>query len=182
MVRFAALDISTKTGLCIVNVHGSGEWEIATACEVTAKLDDSRFKTFKRAHEIAYLTRCILDNGRDCIPDLAIIENFAYGNHFTLSMLTEITTLIKDTLYDLDIPYVTIAPKALKKFITNNGAADKKHMAKMCKERYNFEHKSDNVIDAFALAQVLVAVWNGAKVNDLNREVLNVLLEKGYNA
>lgn len=180
MVRFIGLDISTKLGLCIIEVSELDKcWDVIRAIEIAPKLGTGRFKNYQRAEEIAYQVWVEIDGA--CI-DLALIENFAYGNHYTLSMLTEITTLVKHNLWDLDIPFLTIAPTALKKFITNNGKADKSQMAKMCFERYGFGHSSDNVTDAFALAQVLVEVYNGANVNDLNRALLDNVMENRYNA
>jgi Holliday junction resolvasome RuvABC endonuclease subunit len=59
--------------------------------------------------------------------------------------------VVRATLMDLHVPYVTVPPSSLKKFATGKGTADKTAMAIAALKRYGREFTDDNACDAFWL-------------------------------
>jgi crossover junction endodeoxyribonuclease RuvC len=89
-------------------------------------------------------------------PDLAIIENYALGmvkSPATIVTLVSIGAMIRSALYNRQIPWIEVRPSTLKKWTTGKGNAKKPEMAAAVKERWGYASPSDDVIDAFALAQ-----------------------------
>jgi len=177
---FGGLDISTKTGLCILGDIENDSPNVLFAKEIPpVYYPKFEYKDLKRAISIAQYLSSRLDD-LEQYPDIFLIENYAYGNHYTLATLVEITTLVKNALYEFNIPFLCIAPTALKKFITGSGAAEKHQMKKMCNLKYGFTHESDNVVDAYCLARTLVDIYKGTNVNDLNSERVKFLIKNRY--
>lgn len=188
-LNFMGLDISTKTGICIIQViFETGKYKILHISEITAHSNNIYFGKLLRAGDIAMQ---VAEMCEEYDVHFALIEGFAYANHYTLSMLTEITTLIKYKLRLLHVPYLIIAPTSLKKFITGNGRATKLQMEKICRLKYSLEYKhsltsdtkvlTDNMVDAFSLAMVLHEVYTKKiDVNDITYETISHLLEVGY--
>ena len=80
-------------------------------------------------------THAIKINGK---PDLAIIENAAYGspNRVVVGKLKELSGVYKMVLEAMDIPYLEIAPTMVKKFVTGSGKAEKHLVASELKRRW----------------------------------------------
>jgi crossover junction endodeoxyribonuclease RuvC len=106
---------------------------------------------YQRLHLIAEAFGSILDIYK---PDEVFIEGFGYNNRFTLVILVQIGTLIRQQMWNRGMKWWDVPPNVLKKWVTGSGKADKKAMAKSVKERWGFEAKSNDVMDAYALAQL----------------------------
>ena len=87
-------------------------------------------------------------------PEFAVIESYALGTKGRLVTLVECGTVIRTTLYLLRIPWVEVTPSALKKWTTGSGNADKSKMAECVLKRWGFKSHSDDITDAYALAQM----------------------------
>lgn len=147
-MKILGVDPSTYTGLCLLEEDKS-----------TPKLlHFDKAKGFERLHLIAQSFR---NTVMDWSPDLVVIEGYAYGNVNSLVTLVEIGTLLRKTLYDAKISWYDAPPSVLKKFTTGKGDVKKAAMAKAVQERWGFVSKSDDVVDAYALARLGQALTNG---------------------
>lgn len=88
---------------------------------------------------------------------LCIIEGFSFGSKgqavFDLGMLGGI---VRMDLYRLGIPFATVPPNSLKKFVTGNGNAGKPKMLEMTFRNFGVGSevlKDDNQVDGYGLAQ-----------------------------
>ena len=144
------LDVSTKTGVCLIKVEEETVTPILVA-EVVGK-----GKGILRARDIRNRVQEVLTGH---IPDLVIFENYAYGNLYTLVLLVEIATLLRDWIEECGYPQISVAPTSLKKFITGVGVAKKDRMMLEVYKRWGFEG-TDNEVDAFSLA-IFGAAYKG---------------------
>lgn len=139
----AGLDISTKTGLVILDLD-SGDPVMVT--ELTAPM----YTGLPRA---SVLVEGMLKAFVPHKPILVVTEGYGYANTNTLALLVEIGTVFRYFLMQEEYPTVIVAPTSLKKFVTGNGGSPKEKMALEIFKRWGFEHKSNNVLDAYGLAQ-----------------------------
>ena len=91
----------------------------------------------------------------DLYEGIVYIENFGYASKDTkLFERVGLIFLIRHYMFINDIKFKIIAPKSLKKFITNNGNADKELMMKTCEEQWGQKFTDHNICDAFCLAKM----------------------------
>lgn len=140
-MKTLGLDVSTHTGMALIDEQG-GKGKVVNFPD---------HKGWSRLHSIAMEVRRTLEVWK---PDLAIIEAYAYSNANTLVLLVECGTVLRSVLHGLNIPWWTIPPTSLKKWTTGKGSADKLLMAAKVYERWGFRSPSDDIVDAYALAQV----------------------------
>jgi len=145
MGRYVGIDPSTKTGIVILDRDG----RLIDAEEITAKgTDPGRMLD-------------IIDNTIEQLEpnDIVAIEGFAYGaKGNAVSTQYGIGWGIRMALFSRGIRYDDVAPAALKKFVGAKGNAKKDELAVHIYKRWGYEHPSDNVRDAFVLAQIARAV------------------------
>lgn len=140
-MRFVGIDPSTKTGLVIINTDG----EIINAEEITAKSKDP-----ERMVSIIDGVMGELSPGDDIA-----IEGFAYGaNGNAISIQYGLGWGLRMALYTDKYSYLDVPPTSLKKFASGRGNTKKDELAVHIFKRWGFEHKSDNVRDAFVLAHI----------------------------
>src|SRR5690625_5242216 len=60
----------------------------------------------------------------------------------------------RNTLYKNGVDYTIVAPSQVKKFATGKGNASKDNMLLPIYKNWGYEHESDNVRDAYVLAQI----------------------------
>ena len=141
--RILGIDPSTKSGVVVV----SGNGDLIDSKIIT--FPDAR--GFKRLQLIAKSFHSIVTHHN---PSLIVIEGYAYGNAHTLVTLVEIGTIIRHTLFSHGLSWYDVPPSKLKKFTTGKGNAKKDEMAVHVKDRWGFTSKSNDVVDAYALAQL----------------------------
>lgn len=150
--KVAGLDPSTKTGLCVVG-QGDGKGPCLYNAEevpVSAQLSG-----LPRAAAIAqYVIRPMVYWD---VKLVAIEGQVVFKGAATL-VLAEIQTLIRHMLWKHAVTWVEVTPSQLKKFTTGKGVAPKDVMRLESYKRWDFEHPSDNVVDAHALATVAAAL------------------------
>lgn len=136
------LDIARKTGAVIIDADGN---------LVTAKLFDfSKEKGYRRLQLMAQSVRSMVLEHR---PKEAIIEDYNSRHHATLIALVEIGTVIRQELYAARVPWREVSASALKKWTTGRGDAKKPDMAVAVRNRWDFTSTSEDIVDAYALAQ-----------------------------
>lgn len=141
--RVMGIDPSTYTGLACLESDGT---------LVGVKLINfPKERGLKRVQSIARAVKSII---REWKPEYIVIEGYAYSNVNTLVTLVEIGTMIRLEAYGLELPVIEVPPTVLKKQTTGKGNAKKAEMATHVFNRWGFENKSDDIIDAYALASL----------------------------
>jgi crossover junction endodeoxyribonuclease RuvC len=159
-MRYVGIDPSTKTGLVILNRDG----EIINQEEVKSKLksDPDRFVD---------LTESILEELHP--NDIIAIEGFSYGSRGRgVSTQYGIGWLIRAELYKRGYEYIEVSPSAVKKFATGKGNEKKENMVLPIFKHWEFEHPSDNVRDAYVLAQIAKGIRGISKLTKYQEEVI----------
>jgi crossover junction endodeoxyribonuclease RuvC len=144
--RFVTMGFDTSTWTGIAKSDGEGDY--------MGKSIHVELKGWARVQSIADSARRTLLAWK---PDLGIIEDYALGMKKSPAGIVtqvEIGTMIRSLLYENGVPWIEVRPSTLKKWTTGDGHADKVKMAVFVKKLWGFESPSDDVIDAFALAQL----------------------------
>lgn len=147
-MKYAGIDPSTKTGLVVLS--GDGEVRMKKEMHLTNGIYSS--------------DRELLVYGREIVASLpadatAAIEGFSYGSKGKgVSTQYAVGYSIRFALLDACIPFIEVTPSQVKKFSTGKGNTTKDNMTIPIYKHWGFEHKSDNVRDAFVLAQIVKAL------------------------
>lgn len=153
MVRYVGIDPSTKTGFVALDQDG----RVLRAKELTGVGDKDPGRMATLIDEVM----------RHLQPDDVIcIEGFGFASQQAIQ-LGGIGWGIRMAMYRRGISYIEVSPAGVKKFATGRGNAKKDEMLLPIFKRWGFEHCSDNVRDAFVLAQIARAVhWRKTKIYD----------------
>jgi crossover junction endodeoxyribonuclease RuvC len=144
-MRFVGIDPSTKTGFVALDEHG----KVLRAKELTGvgSQDPKRMIT-------------MIDDIMDHIQkgDEIVIEGFGYASQQAIQ-LGGIGWGIRMALMRRGFRYTEVAPVGVKKFATGKGNAPKEDMIQPISEQWGFQHPSDNVLDAFVMAQISISIF-----------------------
>jgi crossover junction endodeoxyribonuclease RuvC len=110
-------------------------------------------------------------------PAVVVVEGYGYANPWTLATLVEFGTVLRAAAYKQPgVRLVEVAPAQLKKFVLGKGVGKKDEVRLGVFKKWGFEHVSDNVVDAYALARIGLCIAGLAAPTDkLEREVLAVV-------
>jgi crossover junction endodeoxyribonuclease RuvC len=145
-MRYVGIDPSTKTGMVML-----GE----TGCLIYRS--EIRPKVTKDPERFIDLANQILLNL--CEGDVICIEGFSYGSRGAgVSTQYGIGWLIRSELIRNGYTYHEVSPSSVKKFATGKGNTKKDEMVLPIYKKWGFEHSSDNVRDAYVLAQIARAL------------------------
>ena len=135
------LDLSlTSTGWAIDATDGRRKWGV--------------IKTAKRgAARLDYIDDAITRIVEQEMPDLVVIENYAFGKSQGLAALAELGGVVRLSLHRMGYRYIAIAPATLKKFVTGKGQAEKAAMMMHCLNNWKVVIDNNNGADAFGLCQ-----------------------------
>jgi crossover junction endodeoxyribonuclease RuvC len=161
-VRFIGVDPSTKTGIVALSSNG----EVLVAKEIE--------KEGKDPERMSELIQAVTNEIED--TDIVAIEGFGFASQRGF-LLGGIGWGIRLELYRRGIPYLEIAPSALKKFTGAKGNANKEKIAVEVYKRWGFEHDSNNVIDAYVLAQIARSTKGLIDTTKFQKEVLEKVKE-----
>ena len=151
-MKVAGIDPSTKTGLCIV-----GRGDLKGPCVYNAK-EIKLARSLRGLERSSGIAREVLTFLLERKVALVAIEGQVVFKGSAIFVLAEIQTLIRYMLWKHGIAWVEVTPSQLKKFTTGKGVAKKDVMRLESFKRWDFEHESDNVVDAHALATVAAAL------------------------
>lgn len=88
-------------------------------------------------------------------PALFVLEGYAFnpraGQSFSLG---ELGGIVKRTAYKAGVPYISVSPGTLKKYVTGSGAAKKNVMLLGAFKKFGVSFASDDECDAYCLARV----------------------------
>jgi len=162
MTRFVGLDPSTKTGVYIMDDAGN----VIEAREIAPKGKDPE----RMCRIVEDTLECLLPN------DIVAIEGFGFASQ-TGFLLGGIGWGLRMEMFARKIRYIEVAPAALKKYASGKGNTKKDELAVHIYKRWGFEHKSDNVRDAFVLAQIARSIRLGTFDTKQQKEVLDAILK-----
>lgn len=158
-MAYVGIDPSTKTG--IVRISDSGKFwseEITTK----AKSDPQRFMDIAK-QVLGWISE----------RDIVCIEGFSYGSKGKgLSTQYGIGWLIRAELIRNGYSYIDVPPSSLKKFATGKGNTKKDEMVLPIYKKWGFEHSSDNVRDAFVLAQIAKGMQDPSNLTEYQKDAL----------
>lgn len=101
--------------------------------------------------------------------DLAVLEGYSYGSR-NLSYAGEVVGITKLAFYEVGVPMIVVPPATLKKFVTGSGNAKKDEMRLEVYKRFGFEAKSQDEVEAVALA-LFGLHWVGAGEGNEDGEI-----------
>lgn len=161
-MRFVGIDPSTKTGFVALDKSG----HVLRAKELTGvgNEDPKRMIT-------------LINNIMDHIQpnDFIVIEGFGFSTTQGI-MLGGIGWGIRMALARRGFKYIEVAPGQLKKFATGKGNTKKENMILPIYQKWGFEHSSDNVRDAYVLAQVGRSLIRKKVSSKYQKEVIETIM------
>ena len=108
---------------------------------------------------------------------LVVLEGYGYSaSGQRLAELGEWVGCIKLSLWEAGVPVVIVPPARLKRFTCGRGNAQKDEMRLAVFKRWGFEHQTNDVVDAYALAQLGRAIlgWE-SRLTRAQEEVVRAL-------
>ncbi|WP_339271697.1 hypothetical protein NYE54_09170 [Paenibacillus sp. FSL K6-1330] len=164
MNRYVGVDHSTKTGVAILDPNGN----VLKRIEIQADgaLDAARI------NDVVVRTLRLIQP-----TDKVAIEGFSYASTGSfVGQQYAIGWAIRIGLYVRRQKYIEVAPTQLKKFVTGVGKGSKEELILPIYKRWGFEHPSDNVRDAFVLAQIIRAIHEPVQLTKPQQEVIHNLI------
>ncbi|PIC80527.1 hypothetical protein CSV75_01670 [Sporosarcina sp. P18a] len=174
-MRFVGIDPSTKTGFVALDEYG----QILRVKELMGIGDKDPVRMITLIDEV------MRHVGKD---DLIVIEGFGFASQQAIQS-GGIGWGIRMALTRRGMKYVEVAPNALKKFVNVTGwkgeAGDKQRLQgaekknavmDSVKEHFGFVHSSDNVVDAYVLAQIAKSIKNKSVNYQYQKEVIETIL------
>lgn len=162
-MRYVGLDLSTKTGLVILDESGN----VLTEKEITSKIKTD-------PQRMIDLTEQVLSHLKK--DDIIAIEGFSYGSRGKgMSFQFGYGYSVQIALYTNDYDYLIVTPSQVKKYATGKGNASKDNMILPIYKKWNFEHESDNVRDAFVLAQIARATKVDLNLTNYQKEIIKTI-------
>ncbi|MBU5214377.1 hypothetical protein [Heyndrickxia oleronia] len=162
-MRYVGIDPSTKTGIAILDEYGN---VIMTV--------ESQSPVEEEPQRFIYIGESILGYLKE--DDRICIEGFSYGSKGKgVSTQYGFGWIIRTILIQNGYDYLEIPPTSLKKFATGKGNISKDAMVLPIYKKWGFEHNSDNVRDAYVLAQIARAMSEDIELTNYQRDVLNKL-------
>jgi crossover junction endodeoxyribonuclease RuvC len=163
-MRFVGIDPSTKTG--IVSLHDGGA--LIHRREITTKFKEDPQRFIDIANEV------LSDLMKD---DVIVLEGFSFGSKGRgVSTQYGVGWLIRAELIKNGFSYIEIPPTVLKKFVSGKGNVKKDELVLPIFKKWGFEHKSDNVRDAYVLAQIGRAIYGHEKMTKVQEESLKKVI------
>jgi len=86
--------------------------------------------------------------------ELVVMESLAYAAHDTERMGAQLAGVVRGVLFDLNIPFLLVAPNTLKKYATGKGNADKYTVMRQADKRLGYEGSSTDEADALWLRAI----------------------------
>lgn len=167
MTSFVGIDPSTKTGLVMLNEQGQPyyqqEWKLINGIYSTAQQIKEYGESIVRA-----------------LPEKSIvaIEGFSFNSTGSgVSTQYGVGFAIRFALISRGIMYIEPTPSQVKKFASGKGNTPKDGLVLPIFKHWRFEHDSDNVRDAFILAQMAKSLQKDAKLTKYQREVMDILMK-----
>jgi crossover junction endodeoxyribonuclease RuvC len=108
-----------------------------------------------QADAIGMVADKILKEARDV--DFTFIEGYAFGKFggsSSVSVLIELSGVIKYELRKLGYKFIVVPPTVVKKYLTGSGNSNKDKMMLSCYRKFGLEFETSDECDAYALADL----------------------------
>jgi crossover junction endodeoxyribonuclease RuvC len=139
-MRFVGIDPSTKTGFVAVDTYGT----VLKAKELTGAGSEDPYRMITLIDEVmSFIQR----------GDTICIEGFGFASQQAIQ-LGGIGWGLRMALTRRGFKYIEASPSQLKKYASGKGNTPKNQLAVHVYKSFGFEHRSDNVIDAYVLAEI----------------------------
>ena len=164
-MRYVGIDPSGQTGMAILDKDGNylDGFEIAPEEE-------------NKTESICTIVEEIVENIEP--GDVIAIEGFSYGSKGKgIDFQFGLGHAIRLELYRENINWIEVTPTQVKKFASGNGKCKKENMIIPILRHWGFEHDSNNVRDAFVLAQIARSTQVRTVNTKYQEDVIQVILE-----
>lgn len=167
--RVMGLDLSVRgTGMVVWNgkkalaaKHLRTEG-VKTEGQVTGLLPSGMFRG-NPEERIEWLSRRVVKCYRRLLPDLVVIEEYAFSRHSRgLSILHECGGVVKNKLFRMEAPLVIVQNTTSKLYLAGRGRASKEEMIAAAQIYWPECPDNDDIADAFGLAK-----WGWDKYSEL---------------
>lgn len=101
---------------------------------------------------------------------MVFIEGYSFGSKNNREVLGELGGVIRLMLFEQEIPFIDVAPTALKKYATGKGNADKISVAVSVMEEWGKKFPTSDQTDAFVLAMLGRDLIETTKVYPASRQ------------
>jgi crossover junction endodeoxyribonuclease RuvC len=168
------LDVSTDTGIVVLSPEG----KVITAVEMSVGDLKKGASLQDRIGRVKKLYKSMSEFLEPVSPALVVIEAYGFAR-YNAQIAVELGTVVRLSCLELGLPFLEVSPLTLKKFAIGKGKGDKSLVRLAAFKKWKFEHDSDNVVDAYVLAQLgrLCLGLSSAK-NQSEREVLKTVLQR----
>lgn len=170
---YIGLDISTKTGLAIINTEPKPNPDIVGHSVSTKLITTKKFTGLERAD---YITNHCLDLIESILPAFhkyrIMIEGYGFTRTQNLVPLIEVGTVLRYRLFLEGYKYIEVPPTSLKKFVTGKGNVKKEMMLKEVYKRWNIDCDTNDEADAVGLAYMGMALDGKLKLPKANMDAL----------
>jgi crossover junction endodeoxyribonuclease RuvC len=140
------VDLSTCTGVAAVGLHKAMP-SVLHAEEVQAPKQVGQGMA-----RVNFIVARILELREKVKAQGLIIEDYAVGKFAGSAIVSiEIGAVLRFILWQEGVPYIEVAPSALKKFVTGKGNAKKDQMTLEVYKRFGYSASSNDIADAVAL-------------------------------
>jgi len=146
MTVYVGIDPSTKTGLVRLQQD---------LCTESDWVNYPKLTGIERAVTIGESVRSFIESQK---PRIAVIEGYSFGHSSSMSVNMEVGTAIRIAILATGTLLFEVSPQGLKKFVTGTGGGKKDVVRLGVYKKWGFEHAKDDVVDAYALAQVAKAL------------------------
>lgn len=180
LTRVMGIDAScVATGVVVLMPHTT-EGRMPVVCTQRV-LAFKQCTGIERAVEQAKALDQILEDLR---PTLAVIEGYLFTSAKTrLVSLAEVGTCLRVALWRREVPWIIAHPSQVKKFVLKRGSSRRKgelskaQVAEAVGALWGYAYEDDNVVDAYVLAQIGLALSNTAplRLSKPQREVLEAI-------
>jgi crossover junction endodeoxyribonuclease RuvC len=166
------LDLSlTSTGMVVL----SNTPPFVTAKAITVKTRGAeRLNDIWEAIAWVYEEDCKRRWGKD----LWVLEGYAFGRNHKAAELGELGGVVKRGLWLNHQEMLIVPPSTHKQFITGKGNSQKDEVRLGVYKRWGFEHKSNDVVDAYGLAQIGLAHRGYGDLTAKQREVMAKMIAR----
>jgi crossover junction endodeoxyribonuclease RuvC len=157
------------TGVCILGDRG----------DEPRYLDVIEPKGLRGVERLAYVWDAVERTIAKYSPFYAAMEGYAYGVGVgRVFELGEVGGTAKLCMHRHSVPFLVVTPTQLKKFVTDNGSADKEKMMLSTKVKWKQVITDDNACDAYGLARVARAWHKDDSAVRCELEVLKALRDQ----
>lgn len=148
--RIAGIDQSlNSTGIAIIDA----ETGLLLHSETIALNKNKKTPRLFGAPRLIYIRNRVMELLKQHQVDFVVLEGYSFGSRgASIFDLGEVGGALRVLVHDLGLPFEIVPPKTLKKYIAENGNADKETMLKSIEEKYKLSFASSDEADAFGLA------------------------------